>query len=174
MKWKVILAWTLLTALALAIPTARMLTAARGHLGDRYSAEYFSGGRPPRGQSACVDVVVSACRATGLDLQSEIQRDSTQVNYPLIRDRNIDHRWAPNLNYWLRRHARKLPNDRDFRPADLIFWSLLNDGVADHCGVLTEKRGPTGKLQVVHQFPPECREEDCLGRWTVVGHYRLL
>ncbi len=174
MRGKFLLCWALLTALALAVPGPKMIAAARAHLGDRYSAEYFSGGRPPRGKRACVDEVVSACRAVGLDLQSQIQRDSARVTYPLIRDRDIDHRWAPNLNHWLRRHAEKLPNGRDFRAGDLVFWSLLNDGVADHCGVLTEVRGATGKPLVIHQFPPECREEDCLGRWTVVGHYRLL
>lgn len=149
MTRKILLYWALLTAIALALPHAKMIAAARGHLGDRYSAEYFSGGRPPRGKSACVDVVVSACRAAGLDMRQEIQRDATRVTYPLIRDRDIDHRWAPNLNLWFKRHAEKLPNDRDFRSGDLVFWSLLNDGVADHCGVVSDNRGSGGDRKSV-------------------------
>lgn len=152
---------------------ARMIAAARRHVGDRYSAAYFAGGYPPRGQSACVDVVVSACRAVGVDLRTSIQADAACGEYPSLRDRDIDHRWAPNLRVWMRRHARVLPLGAQFQPGDFVFWTLLNDGVADHCGVLSDRRGPSGKWLVIHQFPPACSEEDCLGRWNVIGHFRL-
>jgi len=150
-----------------------MVNAARKHLGDRYTAAYFSGGYPPPGQSACVDVVVSACRSAGLDLRALIQQDARSGAYPWLRDRDIDHRWAPNLKVWMGRHAQTLPTAQNYRPGDLVFWSLTGDGVADHCGVVGDHPGPSGKWMVIHQFPPACSEEDCLGRWMVVGHYRL-
>lgn len=151
----------------------KMVQAARRHLGDAYSADYFSGGYPPQGKSACVDVLVTACRVKGLDLRQLVQQDASCGEYPYLRDRDIDHRWAPNLKVWFRRHARNLPVGKSYEPGDLVFWSLINDGVADHCGVVSDQRGPSGKYQVIHQFPPRCSEEDCLGRWTVVGHYRI-
>lgn len=154
-------------------PVSLAIAAARRHLGDRYSAAYFQGGYPPKGQSACVDVVVSACRARGVDLREAVQRDANCGLYPWLRDRDIDHRWAPNLRVWMQRHAENCPKNRDFRPGDFIFWSLTGDGVADHCGVVSDQRGLSGKWRVIHQYPPLCQEEDCLGRWSVVGHFRL-
>ena len=154
-------------------PGLASISAARGHLGDRYNAAYFSGGTPPQGQSACVDIVVSACRARGLDLRRLVQEDASSGQYRLLRDRDIDHRWAPNLKVWMVRHAQALNPGRDYQPGDLVFWSLTGGGVADHCGVLSDARGLSGKWKVVHQFPPVCSEDDCLGRWPVVGHYRL-
>ena len=163
----------LFTCLAWAAPDLKMVRAARQHLGDVYTADYFSGGFPPKGKSACVDVLVTACRARGLNLRQLIQDDAGCGEYPYLRDRDIDQRWAPNLRVWFRRHARTLPVGKSYEPGDLVFWSLTNDGVADHCGVLADTRGPSGKWEVIHQFPPTCSQEDCLGRWTVVGHYRI-
>lgn len=172
MRNKLSLFVLLLTALAWAADL-KMVQAARKHLGDVYTADYFSGGYPPKGKSACVDVLVTACRARGLDLRQLVQEDAGCGEYPYLRDRDIDHRWAPNLKVWFRRHARALPLGKAYEPGDMVFWSLTNDGVADHCGVISDQRGQTGKWMVIHQFPPSCTEEDCLGRWTVVGHYRL-
>jgi len=167
------LAWLLaLIGCCLAQPSSP-IQAARTHLGDLYDPSYVAGGRPERGRSACVDVLVTACQVRGYDLQARIQADAGCGEYPLLRDRNIDHRWAPNLKVWMRRHLRSLPWNRDFQPGDLVFWSLTGDGVADHCGVLSDRRGTSGKWLVIHQFPPRCVEEDCLGRWPVVGHYRM-
>ena len=73
---KVALVSLTLMLVAWAQPAAtKMIAAARRHLGDRYSAAYFSGGTPPKGQSACVDIVVSACRARGFDLRSLVPLD---------------------------------------------------------------------------------------------------
>lgn len=163
--------WLLLTLVSWATPAQR-IAAARQHLGDQYSPAYFAGGYPPPGQSACVDLCVTAMRAQGKDLRQAVAADAGCGEYPLLRDRDIDHRWAPNLKVWFRRHTHSLPLGKDFRPGDLVFWSLTGDGVADHCGVLSDQKGPSGKWLVIHQFPPRCREEDCLGRWPLVGHFR--
>ena len=160
-----------LWGLAWASPAQRIV-AARKHLGDQYSAAYVSGGYPPAGQSACVDVLVTAWKAERIDLRQALQKDRDCGLYPWLRDIDIDHRWAPNLKVWFSRHTQKLALGRDFQAGDVVFWSLTGDGVADHCGVLSDKRGATGKWLVIHQFPPRCVEEDCLGRWPVVGHYR--
>lgn len=56
-----------------------LLRGARSRLGDVYSAAYFTGGYPPAGQSACVDVLVYACREVGVDLRREVARDTSQT-----------------------------------------------------------------------------------------------
>ena len=116
-----------------------------------------------------MDVLVYACREVGVNLRDEVDNDRSP-DYPLRRDNNIDHRWAPNLIVWFRRHATAT---RDLQAGDFVFWNLTGDGVADHCGVVSDKRGASGQPLVIHQFPPECREEDCLERWKVVGRFRL-
>ncbi|MEW6276998.1 MAG: DUF1287 domain-containing protein [Candidatus Eremiobacterota bacterium] len=152
----------------------RLLAGARTCLGDVYDSGYYSGGPPPRGRGACTEVLYYAFLNVGLDLQDRVDRDirSHPGLYPNRRDRNIDYRWCPNLIVWFRRHASELPKDRDFRAGDVVFWSMLNDGVADHCGLVSDRTGPRGKPLVVHNVGPYCAEDASLGRWTVVGHFR--
>ena len=151
----------------------KIIAAARTRLGDQYSAEYFSSGRPPKGRSACVDVLIEACRVAGFDPQKDIQMTAATTHYPWMRDSAIDHRWAPNLIVWFQLRQQSLPIGAKYKPGDIVFWNLTGDGVADHCGVLGDQKGSSGKWKVIHQFPPRCTEEDCLGRWRVVGHFRL-
>ena len=145
-----------------------LVEGARTRLGDRYDSDYYGEGHPPKGKSACVDVLYYACQRVSLDLQEQVDRDirSHPDLYPSIRDRAIDHRWAPNLIVWFRRHWVNLPKDRDFQKGDFVFWSLSDDGVADHCGVVTEPPF------VIHQFPPMCCEHPVLLGWKVMGHFR--
>ena len=148
-----------------------LLRGARSRLGDRYDDSYVVGGFPPKGRSACVDVLVSACLEVGVNLQDSIAQEIGA--YPSRRDRDIDHRWAPNLRVWFQRHWSALSLSQDYRPGDIVFWNLTGDGVADHCGVISDRPGASGQPAVIHQFPPACVEEDCLGNWAIVGHFRM-
>jgi uncharacterized protein len=155
-----------------------LVTAARRCVGDEYDANYYAGGPPPRGRGACTDVLYTACLAVGCNLQSVVEADLlAHVSlYPTHRDRNIDYRWCPNLIVWFGRHATPGPLDvtqlQTWRPGDIVFWSLTGDGVADHCGVISDRRSPQGRPLVIHNFPPSCREDDALTTWTIVGHFR--
>jgi uncharacterized protein len=155
--WKVSLLALLLTG---ATPEEKLIAGARSCLGDRYDAAYYAGGPPPRGRGACTDVVYYAFKRIGIDLQAEVDR------LPDTPDPNIDYRRCPTLIQWFRKNTRKLPNDKDFQPGDVVFWSLTGDGVADHCGIVSHNG------YVVHNFPPLCTEEKVLSRWPIVGHFR--
>ena len=155
---------------ALTDTQSKILSGARSTLGDIYDDAYYGGGPPPKGRGACTDVVYSACLANGLNLQDAIEQDIRQrpQGYPNLGDRNINYRRAPNLIVWFERHQLTLPIDQDFQPGDVVFWSLRDDGVADHVGIVSEIPG-----QVIHNFPPQCREDAALHSWTIAGHYRL-
>lgn len=153
---------------------AKLVAGARACLGDVYDDSYYAGGPPPRGRGACTDVVWRAAASVGLDLQEAVDRDLR--SHPELYgggspDRNIDYRRAPNLKVWLSRHARPVAR-KDLRPGDIVLWSLANDGVADHCGVVSDRVGWLGPL-VIHNFAPVCRETEGTDLWPVVGFYRL-
>ncbi|MBI3924382.1 MAG: DUF1287 domain-containing protein [Armatimonadetes bacterium] len=177
------LAWVLLLCLLVLPAPAQELSArqkkllqgARSCLGDAYDAGYYEGGPPPRGRGACPEVVYYALKAAGIDLQERVDQDilAHPELYPNRRDRNIDYRWCPNLIVWFRRHTTRLPLDGPWQAGDVVFWSLLDDGVADHVGMVSDRQSHRGASCVVHNFPPRCTEEPVLSRWRIVGHFRL-
>ena len=64
----------------------------------------YPNGDVPADRGVCTDVVVRAFRAIGVDLQVEVHEDMKKSfsAYPRTwgmkrPDRNIDHRWVPNL-----------------------------------------------------------------------------
>ena len=131
----------------------------------------------------CTDVVVRALRDAGHDLQVLIHEDMAvdfrayPQNWGLTRpDRNIDHRRVPNQMRFLQRHGQTLPTSLQervlvsWRPGDLVYWKLPNG--LDHCGVLVDRRGPSGHWLVVHNLGA-VSAEDCLATWEVVAHFRV-
>ena len=114
-------------------------------------------------------MIYSAYLRAGTNLQDAIERDISNrpAGYPNLGDRNINYRRAPNLIVWFERHTQSLPLDSDFQPGDVVFWSLLNDGVADHVGIVSDKPG-----YVIHNIGPRCREDASLKAWTILGHFR--
>lgn len=157
-------------------PTARAIVdGARSCLGDVYDDGYFAGGPPPRGRGACTDVLYWSLLRVGVNTQKALNADARRAprGYPNLRDDNIDYRWAPDLIVWFRRHTRALPLDADWAAGDVVFWSLTNDGVADHCGIVSDRAASAGRPLVIHNFPPACREDDALHGWTIVGHFRV-
>lgn len=170
-----VLGCLLLANPALADQTEKLLKGARSCLGDVYDAGYYAGGPPPEGRGACPEVVYYALLEVGLDLQERVDRDirDRRSHYPNVRDRNIDYRWCPNLIVWFRKHTSAVPLKSDWKPGDIIFWSILDDGVADHVGIISDKKARDGTPLVIHNFPPKCREDNSLNRWTKIGHFRM-
>lgn len=148
---------------------SKLIQGARSTLGDVYDDGYYAGGPPPAGRGACTDVIYSAFLAAGVNLQDRLEEDvaRNRTGYPSLGDRNINYRRAPNLIVWFERHSRSLPLDSDFAPADVVFWSLQNDGVADHVGLVS-----LGEDMVVHNIGPACCEEPALRAFKIVGHFR--
>ncbi|MCD4786181.1 MAG: DUF1287 domain-containing protein [Candidatus Eremiobacteraeota bacterium] len=157
-----------------------LLEGARLRLGDEYDASYYSEGHPPDGKSACVDVVYYAYKKIGVNLQKKVNADlrSNPGIYPAKGDYAINHRRCPNLIVWFRRFTKSLDRKSKgkslsgWKPGDVVFWSLTNDGVADHCGIISDKKTDDGVPLAIHQFPPECKEEDVLNDWVIMGHFR--
>jgi uncharacterized protein YijF (DUF1287 family) len=147
----------------------KLLKGARATLGDVYDDDYYGGGPPPDGRGACTDVVYSAYLAAGTNLQDAIESDISvrPGGYPNLGDRNINYRRTPNLIVWFKRHTESLALDSDFQPGDVVFWSLLDDGVADHVGLVSDKPG-----HIIHNIGPRCREDESLRAWTILGHFR--
>ncbi|MDQ7823057.1 MAG: DUF1287 domain-containing protein [Candidatus Eremiobacteraeota bacterium] len=177
----VLITLSLLQAAELTARQKALLSGARSNLGYAYDSGYYAGGPPPRGHGACTDVLYYALKKVNVDLQDEIARDIARSpsRYPSRRDRNIDYRWCPNLFVWFQRYARSLPVSVNgkalagWKPGDIVFWSLLRDGVADHCGIISDSRNSRDVPLVIHNFPPECTEDEVLERWVIMGHFRL-
>jgi uncharacterized protein len=159
-----------------------LLAGARSCLGARYDASYYTGGPPPIGRGACTDVLYYAFLRIGIDLQSEVDRDSAAhpASYREVtkRDRNIDYRRCPNLVVWLGRFARPVTTRviratlAEWEAGDVVIWSLKNNGDTDHCGIVSDRKNAGGIPLVIHNFPPACTEDDVLLKWQVTGHYR--
>ncbi|ODT69858.1 hypothetical protein ABS71_08840, partial [bacterium SCN 62-11] len=129
-------------------PDARertIVTAARTCLGDRYDANRYEGGPPPRGRGACTDVIYWGYKPL-LDLQRAVNRDvaAHPGAYSGRPDSDLDYRWCPKLIVWFRRHALSLPLEVNwstlatFRPGDVVFFDD-GDGVAGHVGIVSER-----------------------------------
>lgn len=158
----------------------KLLDGARSRLGDVYDASYYAEGEPPKGRSACVDVVYYAYLNMGVNLRDEMDKDirANPSLYPAKGDYAINHRRCQNQIVWFKAFTKILTKKTDkknfmeWQPGDVVFWSLTNDEVADHVGIVSERKTEEGIPVIIHQFPPTCREEDVLNRWTIMGHFR--
>ncbi len=145
----------------------------------------YPGGDVPADRGVCADVVIRSYRALGIDLQRLVHEDMRAAfdAYPkrwgLSRpDSNIDHRRVPNLEAFLQRRGAALPatgDPADYRPGDLVAWNLRGpSGFLPHIGIVTDRRGITGRPKVVHNIGAGPRLEDVLFNWPMTGHYRWL
>jgi uncharacterized protein YijF (DUF1287 family) len=144
-----------------------------------YSPGYFRisypGGDLPANKGVCTDVVIRALRHANIDLQLLIHRDMEKRfrTYPRRErqpDANIDHRRVPNQMHWLRKFASTEPLSKGWQPGDLVYWKLPSG--LDHCGVISDRRGSSKNLLVIHNIW-QTAEEDVLGKWKIVGHFRI-
>jgi uncharacterized protein YijF (DUF1287 family) len=94
--------------------------------------------------------------------------------YPKIdkRDNNIDFRRVRNLRIFFEEHALSLSTDIN----DVDQWQAGDIVIFEddkHIGIVSDKRNAKGRTYILHNGGQEEREENCLGRSPVTGHYRF-
>lgn len=174
--------------LLLASPAERLVEAAHERTRHRvvYTPSYvrlvYPGGDVPAGTGVCTDVIIRAYRKLGLDLQVLVHEDMRRAfaKYPTIwglkrTDSNIDHRRVPNLRRFFKRRGAELAISRkavDYRPGDLVTWSLKSRGSLPHIGIVTERKSRQGIPLIVHNIGAGPQLEDILFKYPITGHYR--
>ena len=155
--------------------------------GTRYDASYqalaYPGGDVDSAIGACTDVIVRALRQAGFDLQQLIHEDMAEnfSLYPQLwglfgPDPNIDHRRTQNQMNFFQRHGETLTLEvseetlPQWRHGDLVYWRFP-DG-QQHTGVISDRFNRQGLPLVIHNAGV-AREENCLQRWEIIGHYRF-
>ncbi|HHW73719.1 MAG TPA: DUF1287 domain-containing protein [Firmicutes bacterium] len=153
----------------------------------RYDASYqavcYPGGDVDPGRGACSDVIIRALRAAGYDLQLLIHEDMAEnFNlYPQLwnlssPDPNIDHRRTQNQMIFFGRFGEELTlgtAEEDlpqWKHGDFVYWRFA--GGQQHTGVISDRTNSRGIPLVIHNGSV-AREEDCLLRWEIIGHYRF-
>ena len=140
--------------------------------------DYPNGDVPPH-IGVCTDVIIRAYRKVGIDLQKELHEDIVKnlskyrrVDKP---DPNIDHRRVPNLAIFFKRHGKVLPitdNPDDYKPGDIIWWNLANNGSLNHIGMVVDKKSYDNKRYlVVHNIGGGQNIDDFLFGAKIIGHY---
>ena len=150
----------------------------------RYTPDYVSidypNGDVPAKTGVCTDVVIRSYRKLGIDLQKEVHEDmrahfsSYPKNWGATKtDTNIDHRRVPNLETFFSRKGKKLPitqNPDDYKTGAIVTW-MINDKLP-HIGIVTNQLSKDGKRRlIVHNVGGGQVLEDCLFKYTVVGHF---
>ncbi|HPU01253.1 MAG TPA: DUF1287 domain-containing protein [Bacillota bacterium] len=155
--------------------------------GTRYDASYqaisYPGGDVDPSVGACTDVVIRALRAAGFDLQELIHEDMRRnfELYPQLwgldgPDPNIDHRRTQNQMFFFERFGEKLTLEvteatlDQWRHGDIVYWRF--PGGEQHTGIISDRTNARGIPLVIHNIGI-AREEDCLLRWEIIGHYRF-
>lgn len=139
----------------------------------------YPGGDAPKETGVCTDVVIRAYRDQGVDLQKEIHEDMRAhfSAYPKIwglkhTDPNIDHRRVQNIQAFMKRHGKTLPNNRDFQPGDIVTWNLKDNGTLAHIGIIAAGKSRDGTPLVIHNINSGAQKENMLYTYTITGHYR--
>jgi uncharacterized protein YijF (DUF1287 family) len=139
----------------------------------RYTSIKYPGGDVDRKVGVCTDVIIRSYRAIKLDLQKliiEHKRNNMSL-YPKGKlDPNIDHRRVKNMAVFFKARGASLPLNKDWKPGDIVYWIL--DSGRDHIGLVSDRKGSSGKYMVIHNMSTPL-EEDVLGSWKIVGHYRF-
>ncbi|GHU68923.1 DUF1287 domain-containing protein [Bacteroidia bacterium] len=151
----------------------------------QYDPSYFRipypNGDVPANKGVCTDVIIRAYRKLGIDLQKEVHEDMKAhfSKYPKkwgmkTTDRNIDHRRVPNLMTFFSRHGivKEITlQAKDYQPGDIVCWNL--GGGIKHIGIIVNKKSADGKrYSIVHNIGHGQVLEDCLFRFTIIGHYQ--
>ena len=154
----------------------------------RYDGSYREIGYPngdvPNNVGVCTDTVIRAYRKLGIDLQKYVHEDMARSfnAYPNLPkwnmmgpDPNIDHRRVHNLKAFFTRHGARVPattNPRDYRPGDLVTWSLGGD--QEHIGIVVDRKSSVDpdRYLVVHNIGEGERLEDVLFKMPITGHFR--
>lgn len=153
--------------------------------GTRYDASYaamaYPGGDVASDIGACTDVVIRALRNAGIDLQQLIHEDMKD-NFDLYPKRwgltkpdpNIDHRRVHNQIVFLERHGTVLNTEvrghlDEWQWGDIVYWRFPDGSL--HTGIISDRTTREGIPLVIHNTSV-AKEENCLFRWEIIGHYR--
>jgi uncharacterized protein YijF (DUF1287 family) len=161
--------------------SALILTRQTVHYDPSYFRLSYPNGDVPPDKGVCTDIIIRAYRKMGIDLQKEVHEDMKAhfnkypskwgLSHP---DKNIDHRRVPNLMTFFKRHGteKKISTDAgDYLPGDIVCWNL--GGAITHIGIVAGKKSTDGKRHlIIHNIGNGQVCEDCLFRFTVIGHYR--
>lgn len=168
----------------------KIVAAARQQIGvtvsydPAYTKLEYPGGDVPKERGVCTDVVIRAMRkGLAKDLQKLVHEDMRgsfgvyPKNWGLSRpDRNIDHRRVLNLKIWFKRQGYQLPladrkNPGDFLPGDLVTCTVPPH--LPHIMIVSDRKSAAGVPLVIHNIGSGTREEDCLFKFPLTGHYRV-
>lgn len=141
-----------------------------------YKSAYYASGYPDDEFGVCTDVVATACRAAGYDLQALVAADVAMrpdAYATDVPDPAIDFRRTPNLEVFFNAHAQRLTTDAcdvaEWRGGDIVLYR-------GHVGIVSNRRNAEGVPYLIHHSGPfQLRyEEDKLeGYGRIIGHYRL-
>lgn len=151
----------------------------------RYMRIGYPNGDVPANVGVCTDTVIRSYRKLGVDLQRLVHEDMARnfYAYPNLAkwelngpDANIDHRRVHNLKAFFTRRGARLPvtpNSRDYRPGDLVTWSLGGD--QEHIGIVVNRKSPSdpNRYMIVHNIGEGEKMEDVLFKMPITGHFRF-
>lgn len=154
---------------------------------SNYKSVYYSGGYPPSNEGVCTDLLWRSFKEAGYDLKKLIDADikNFPTKYPRTNnepDPNIDFRRVPNVDVFLKRHAKVLAmniepgnveNLKEWQGGDIVTFG----SPVYHTGIVSDMRRPDGVPYIIHNAGPSPREEDVLLYWhenisPIIGHYR--
>ncbi len=137
----------------------------------RYQAMAYPMGDVVSLHGACIDVVIRAYRAVGIDLQEEVQKAR-----PGRGDPNIDHRRTENMRRFLERNGVSLPITNfpeDYKPGDIVTYHRPFSRIStSHIAVVSDVLAATGRPMIVHNRGYGAQLEDALFVDRITGHYR--
>lgn len=150
----------------------------------RYIPISYPNGDVPANVGVCTDTVIRSYRKLGIDLQRLVHEDISRnfhaypnlTKWGLSRpDPNIDHRRVHNLKAFFTRHGARLPvtsNPADYRPGDLVTWSLGGD--QEHIGIVVNRKSSADPRRhlIVHNIDSGDKIEDVLFAMPITGHFR--
>lgn len=164
-----------------------LAAAALSHSGDEvvYDTSYYKLAYPngdiPTNKGMAADVIVRCYRRMGIDLQVLVHEDMKENFrlYPQLwdaveADSNIDHRRVANLQRFFERKGKSLEisrNSSDYRPGDLVIWSLAN--AESHIGIIVPGPGKrAGEPWVVDNMGAGVKWENILFDYPIERHFR--
>lgn len=150
----------------------------------RYIPISYPNGDVPANMGVCTDTVIRSYRKLGVDLQRLVHEDMSRnfYSYPNLAkwglsqpDTNIDHRRVHNLKAFFTRHGARVPatgNPADYRPGDLVTWSLGGD--QEHIGIVVNRKSSAdpNRPLIVHNIGEGEKIEDILFAMPITGHFR--
>ena len=156
-----------------------------GEAKTAYKDSYYVGGYPPESEGVCTDVIWRAFKGIGVDIKIALDKDikANTSLYPRVNGKpepNIDFRRVPNQDVFFKRFAESLsteikPGDienlKSWQPGDIV--TILSP--YQHVAIISDKRDEKGVPYIIHNFPPEAREDklsDYLNTIKIKGHYR--